>query len=287
MNPVIESLKENLRQIELIFEPTEQGFKNDRGNTGDKKEVTIQQFISSYLTSDYKTKKGCIYTKTEFSNNIDCVVLFPNHPELITPLREVIIAEGVYAAIEVKPDIATLTESSEFHRALIQIQSVKKLKRSRVQFDLQSLGGRSIQSPYFDKIPGIIFSFRSQSLANIITYLRTVINNGIVTDEQLPDIIISIDKGLLFYCPNIRETIFQPYLEHRCSSYPDRVIVEIEETGPTLLVWFLRLFLSLPKPSLSLAGTILHDYLEFDGDTKLKIHPLDESDSFVAKKENG
>ena len=283
MNPVISSLEENLRHIKVVSEPTVAGFTQDKGNTGDYRELTVQQFIASYLTIDYQIKKGNIFSKNVTSNNIDCVVLFPNHPKLNTPVREVIIAEGVYAAVEVKPDIATLTEGSEFHRSLLQIQSVKKIKRQRVQFDLATLGGRPKQSEYFDKIPGIIFSFKSQELINVINYMRKVYRGKAISEFEFPDIIISIDKGILFYCPHIKESIFKPYLDQLCSNYPDKVIVEIEEVGNTQLIWFLRLFLSLPKPSLALATSIIYDYLEIEGDLNLKFHPLDLAENFVQR----
>lgn len=283
MNPVIASLEENLRHIKVVAEPTVSGFTKDRGNTGDYRELTVQQFIASYLTTDYQIKKGSVFSKNETSKNIDCVVLFPNHPKLNTPVREVIIAEGVYTAIEVKPDIATLTENSEFHRSLLQIQSVKKIERKRVQINLVALGGRPKQSDYFDRIPGIIFSFKSQDLSNVIEYLRKVYVAKTISEIEFPDIIISIDKGILFYCPLIKETIFKPYLDHLCSSYPDKVIVEIPEEGTTQLIWFLRLFLSLPKPSIALASSIIYDYLEIEGNANLKFHPLDINENFVQK----
>jgi len=282
-NPVITSLEENLRHIKVVAEPTVGGFTSDRVNTGDFRELTVQQFIASYLTSDYQIKKGSIYSKNATSNNIDCVVLFPNHPKLNTPIREVIIAEGVYSAIEVKPDIATLTENSEFHRGLLQIQSVKKIERQRVQLNLSALGGRTRQSDYFDKIPGIIFSFKSQQLSNVISYLRKVYVEKVVSETELPDIIISIDKGIIFYCPLIRETIFKTYLDHLCSAYPDKVIVEIPEIGTTQLIWFLRLFLALPKPSLTLATSIIYDYLEIEGNANLLFHPLDLNEGFTQR----
>lgn len=283
MNPVIASLEENLRHIKVVAEPTVAGFTKDKGNTGDYRELTVQQFIASYLTTDYQIKKGNIFSKNATSNNIDCVVLFPNHPKLNTPVREVIIAEGVYAAVEVKPDIAILTEGSEFHRSLLQIQSVKKIERQRVQFNLAALGGRPKQSDYFDKIPGIIFSFKSQDLINVITYMRKVYTDKTISEYEFPDIIISIDKGILFYCPLIKESIFKPYLDQFCDSYPDKVIVEIEEIGNTQLIWFLRLFLSLPKPSLALATPIIYDYLEIEGNLKLKFHPLDLGENFIQR----
>lgn len=283
VNPVVALLEENLRYIKVVAEPTVKGLTSDRDATGNVKEITVQQFIASYLTSDYQVKKGSIFSRNGTSKNIDCVVLFPNHPKLFTPIREIIIAEGVYAAIEIKPDIATLTKKSEFHRGLMQIQSVKKIERKRVQLNLNYFGGRSSQSDYFDKIPGIIFSFKSQELSKVIGYIRKLLDSKIITDFELPDIIISIDKGILFYCPSIRETIFKPYLDHMCSDYPDRVFVEIPETGTTLLIWFLRLFLALPKPSLALASSIVYEYLEIEGNANLKFYPLDLNESFVQK----
>ncbi|MDB5013964.1 MAG: hypothetical protein JWQ25_2166 [Daejeonella sp.] len=284
MNAVIASLEENLRHIKVVAEPTVPGFTKDRGNTGDYRELTVQQFIGNYLTSDYQIKKGSIFSKNATSNNIDCVILFPNHPKLNTPIREVIIAEGVYAAIEVKPDISTLTVNSEFHRALLQIQSVKQIERKRVQIDLSALGGRPKKSEYFDRIPGIIFSFKSQTLSNVIAYIKKVYQDKTISENEFPDIIISIDKGLLFYCPQIKETIFKQYLEHICSSYPDKVIVEIPEVGNSQLIWFLRIFLALPKPSLMLSGSILNEYLVIEGNENLKFHTLDDNDNFINKE---
>lgn len=128
MNAVIGSILENLRSIKIIFEPTEAIFRGDRTNTGDSKEYSVKEFVESYLTADFKVKKGKIYSLDQESANIDCVVLAPNHPRLITPKREVILAEGVFCAIEVKPDIKSLSAKSEFNRSLDQIKSVKKFK---------------------------------------------------------------------------------------------------------------------------------------------------------------
>ncbi len=47
-----------------------------------QKEYSVNDFIASYLTQDYNVKKGKIYSLTRENNNIDCVVLAPNHPKL-------------------------------------------------------------------------------------------------------------------------------------------------------------------------------------------------------------
>jgi len=116
MNAVHGSIIENLRYVEIVYEETVEVFKKDRTNTSDSKEVTVKQFIRSYLPSDYQVmSKSKIYSRNSETKNIDCVVLAPNHPKLITPKRLVVLAEGVYSAIEVKPDISTLTDNSELY----------------------------------------------------------------------------------------------------------------------------------------------------------------------------
>jgi hypothetical protein len=117
----------------------------------------------------------------------------------------------------------------------------------------------------------------------VIEYIRKVYTEKTITENELPDVIISIDKGILFYCPLIRETIFKPYLDHLCSNYPDKVIVEIPETGNIQLIWFLRLFLALPKPSISLATSIIYDYLEIEGNANLRFYPLDLNEGFTQR----
>jgi hypothetical protein len=154
-NPVIDLLEENLDAIEVVARPIKKAFVKDRNGTSNAKELSVQDFIASYLTSDYQIKKGHIYSMNDVSDNIDCVVLLPNHPKLTTPKREIILAEGVHAAIEIKPDISTLTKRAEFHRGLKQIQSVKKINRSKNPYN-------GLVEDYFHRIPGIIFSFKSR-----------------------------------------------------------------------------------------------------------------------------
>jgi hypothetical protein len=84
----------------------------------------VKQFLESIFPSSYRIKKGPIYNLNNFSQEIDCVILSPNHSPMQTPKREVILAEGVFAAIEIKPDISTLTDDSEFNRGLMQIKSI-------------------------------------------------------------------------------------------------------------------------------------------------------------------
>lgn len=277
-NAVIDSLEENLDSIEIVAKPTRKAFAKDRNSTGNAKEVSVQEFITSYLTLDCRIKKGHIYSLNDTSDNIDCVVLLPSHPKLITPKREIILAEGVHAAIEIKPDISTLTKGSEFHRGLKQIQSVKNINRGRNPYN-------GFLEDWFHRIPGIIFSFKSQELSKIVKYLQKIYRAGLISEFELPDVIISLDKGILFYCPHIKNSMFGHYVETCDFIVPDKMFIELPIVGSTQLVWFLKILFSFPSPSASIANSILKKYLNIgDGYLASKVYSLDSNEGFYKKE---
>ena len=173
MTVILDAIKENLRHIKIIFEPTETSFTKDTKNTGDAKELSVKQFLESFLPESFQVKKGLIYSLDDNSQEIDCVLLAPNHPRLVTPIREIILAEGVHAAIEVKPDISTLTEKSEFFRALGQVKSVKTLKR-----EIAFLTTGYVPSDH--SIPTIIFSNKSRHLSDITDYMIGLVRSVVI-----------------------------------------------------------------------------------------------------------
>lgn len=267
MNAVIGSILESLRAIQIVYEPTIEIFKGDRANTGDSKELSVNEFIQSYLTTDYRVKKGKIYSINSESNNIDCVVLAPNHPNIITPKREVILAEGVYVAIEVKPDITTLTEKSEFNRALKQVESIKKLERDVQRLDL--FINKNNKPKYFEKIPSIIFSKKSSDFDKIIEFIRNKVEGGELNPEELPDIIFSIEKGTLYYCPHFQHTSYYNMLNPiQKKIFKDEVFMEIKpvdnEEHINLLI-FILLFLNFEKPHIPISDFFIKKYLKLEG----------------------
>ncbi|MBU7569955.1 MAG: hypothetical protein KAF41_04825, partial [Flavobacterium sp.] len=205
MSVIIDAIKENLRHIKIIFEPTEASFTKDTKKTGDAKELSVTQFIESFFPSTFQVRKGLIYSIDDNSQEIDCVLLAPNHPRLVTPIRDIMLAEGVYAAIEVKPDISTLTENSEFHRALKQMASVKKLKR---QIQFMPTG----YIPNDHTIPTIIFSNKSRSLGDMTNYMIQQIDSGVFKSTDLPDIILTMDNGIIYHSPFASECMFKDFI---------------------------------------------------------------------------
>jgi hypothetical protein len=263
MNAVFGSILENLRAIEIVEVPTVDAFKNDRTNTGDSKELTVSQFVERYLPADFKVKRGIIYSQQGYSNNIDCVVLAPNHPALATPIREVILAEGVYSAIEVKPDISVLTEKGELLRGLNQIKSIKSLSRQIEQVDLSKLLNTSPKPNYYSKIPCAIFSHKSTEILKTINFIISKIKDGTLNSEEIPDLIVTLDKGLIMYTPHLSSTgIGQALPKEQRELYGERVFLHFETTEKeTTLALFLLMFLNFTPPTMLTSKFIIKDYL--------------------------
>lgn len=264
MDAVFGSILENLRAIEIVETPTIDAFKKDRTNTGDSKELTVREFVERYLPADYKTKKGIIYSQTTESNNIDCVVLSPNHPALATPIREVILAEGVYAAIEVKPDISVLTENGELLRGLNQIKSVKSLERTIEELDLSRLMNTPKKPKYYQKIPAIIFSHKSTDIKNTVDFIISKIKDGTLNSDEIPDLIVTLDKGIIFYTPHLSFSgVGQQLSPEQRLTYGERAFFHFQTTEKEItLALFLLLFLNLTPPTLLTHRFIIKDYLE-------------------------
>jgi len=266
-NAVFASLLENLDQIEIIYKETYSPFQNDKGNTGDSKEYSIQEFVAAYLTGEYRIEKGCIYSTTDNSDNIDCVILAPNHPMLTTPKRKIILAEGVYAAIEVKPDIKN---KHEFERALKQVKSIKKLNRRTY---VPALGR---PRPNFEnKIPAIIYSAKSLDPDDLHQFLREKIADGTTTIEELPDMILTLDNGLYVFSQDITRRPFGKFFIENSTGFNKTTMIRFCKTNKAeTLALFLIQFLSLPSPIMNNQDFVLNEYLK-RGPFKMTICGLD------------
>lgn len=255
MSVIIDAIRENLRNIKVIFEPTEKSFLRDTKQTGDAREVTVKEFLECFFPSSYKVKKGVIHSLDNFSQEIDCVLLAPNHPRLITPIREVIIAEGVHAAIEIKPDITTLTDRSEFKRGLKQIKTVKKLDRKVSFFSTNDF-------PPTHKIPCVIFSNKSRNHVEIVNYMASLIATSEFQPDEFPDLIVSLDNGILFhtYCASI--SIFRDFLKQE-PDHGERLFLHFPHDENTLALFLLLLY-SFTPPEPIMDEPVLKKYLKFE-----------------------
>lgn len=258
MSAVLDAIRENLRKIQIVFEPTESSFKTDTKQTGDAKELTVRQFLESFFPATYRVRRGLIYSLDGSSREIDCVLLAPNHPPLVTPVREVIVAEGVHAAIEVKPDISTLSPNSEFYRGLMQVQSVKRLKREVAHLPTNEL-------PPDHKIPCAIFSAKSRPHHEIVNFMLSQVNSNALLPIELPDIIITLDNGLLFHSASLQTSMFRKFLALKKPNHAKQGFIHFGPEHDTLALLLLILY-SVTPPEPHFTDPILKKYLGFCAD---------------------
>jgi hypothetical protein len=261
-NPVFASLLENLKLIEIIFDETPAAFKTDTKNTGESKEISLSNFLRSYFPTNYQVKKGLIYSLGKTSREIDCVLLHPSHPNLVTPKREIILAEGVHAAIEVKPDIKN---KKEFQRALYQVASVKAIDR-KISYISRStnLAEKNLEIKERSVIPTFIFSKFTDNPETLFDKLFDIVNseNNELTPDVLPDFIVSLEHGIFEfrlkakYCSRFNE------LNKYFSKVPDSVIIHYEVRNEHLLAMFLlMLYGGITPPQPPLFREVLFGYL--------------------------
>lgn len=260
-NAVIGSLFENLDQIELIYKETYAPFKKDKGNTGDSKEYSIQEFIAAYLTNEYRIEKGSIFSLNGAqSNNIDCVILAPNHPMLTTPKRKIILAEGVFAAVEVKPDIKN---KAEFLRGLKQVKSIKRLERKTYLPDLSKLTGKTKRPDFKNRIPAILFSAKSLKPDDLYSFINKHLEKGTITIADLPDLILTLDNGLYVFSQDIKTRPLGKWFREKMPHFSDSTMMHFcETTKPETLTLFLLNLLNLPSGHIRTYDFILKDYLD-------------------------
>ena len=257
MNAVIGAIFENMQQIKIIFEETHEAFRKDTKNTGDSKEVTIKQFLESFFPASYVINKAQIFNLEMCSQEIDCVIKAPNHPVLLTPKREVILAEGVYAAVEIKPDISTLTVTSEFHRGLGQIQSVKRLKRTLPILFTEGYVPEDLQT-----IPCVIFSKKSRNAESMIDYMKNCVLNETIKFNELPDLIVTLDNGIIFHSSHIEKTLFKEWVKQQSSVNEGEKYVHLKTSEETTLGMFLLILLCFKSPEPLLNEHIIKEYIK-------------------------
>lgn len=150
--------------IALAFEKASIQGRGTPQEVAEFRENHFREFISRYFPWPHRVAKGNIIDSFGMeSASIDCVVLNPVHPHTIDRFEKfsVILAGGVDAVVELKPDISN---TEELHRGLRQIQTVKRLTRKESPFLLQRLNPRPAHIvEHSKKIPAFLFAVKAKS----------------------------------------------------------------------------------------------------------------------------
>lgn len=252
-----DALQESLGKIDLDFSQTEPSFKRDRAKTATAREESVADFLESFFPRDWSVKKGPIYDSIgNASDEVDCVLCVPQHPPCRTPKRDIILAEGVYAAVEVKPDISSLGVKGEFVRALRQGISVKKLQR---EVDLLPQRKQKTLPPGFHKIPYVIFSNKTASLKRTADYMLKYQEKNCLSPWDIPDIVVGYKTGIIFHAPEVSLSPYSTLFAKHGAESGDAYWL-MPSKSDTLLA-FLSLLYHFVFPQPIISEPILRKYL--------------------------
>lgn len=224
LDKLIEILKDEAESLSKDFKKASTLGQGTSQEIADYREHAFQSFVSRFFPNPYRVVKGKIHDSygNGPSASIDCVLVNPVHPHLIDTHQkfQLLLADGVDLAIEVKPD---LSKANELSRALKQAVSVKKLRRVKGPIFLtHNKPAHVIEASR--QIPFFLFTQNVKS--NIEDTVHEIMSwytdNSIPTENHLDAIAIQ-DLGLL------------NYIKHPDFYYYSWQVPEHERTG-----WFLE-----------------------------------------------
>lgn len=228
MNKLLDVLVSDAKLLEFDIQRSSIEGEGTPQEVSDRRETYIHKVIERYYPYPYRIAKGIIrdsYGKQ--SASIDCLIINPCHPYTIANngLFSVILADGVDAAIEIKPDFS----GSELDRGLKQLVTVKKLRRRTEQLNLNKYSEEDKE--YNKTITSVIFSTSTYSdksllIQKIVEYYEA---NHIPQIEQF-DMVVVNNRLLLINCKSHGHKIF-----------PLEGIIAIDSEDKTLALFILLL----------------------------------------------
>jgi len=252
MDKLLDLLKMEAKEIQLSFDKAKLEGTGTPQEVADRRESAfVNAFLRKYFPFPYRIVKGNIIDSFgNRSNSIDCIILSPSHPYTIDAKNEsasIIFADGVDVAIEVKPDLANETE---LYRALIQVQSVKKLRRKRSALLGYKNTPAEMETSYH--IPTYIFAEKTYS--NVRLLVEKIVNfyleKKIPLSEQFDYIII-----------NNRLIIFNSY-RNGYAQFKDNYGILFSEVAENTLAAFLLWLNRNPKSEMEIGKNVLGFYLD-------------------------
>ncbi|WP_136634659.1 DUF6602 domain-containing protein [Pseudooceanicola onchidii] len=239
-------------------------------DVSDRREGHFQRVLSRYLMPGQRIAKGGLVGVDGYkSQSIDCVVLSSGHPSLVDQNGDIslILAEGVDAAIEVKPDISNKVE---LRRALAQGISVKKIFRQRTGLlDLTwAFEGREDMSAkdFAHRIPFIIFATRTYSdyeklIREVCDYY---LEFNVPRSQQFDMIVVNHGGVLINVAPNSL---------HINDKQRSMIWVPVSENS---FGFFLSIFLKYPMSEAAIGGNVLSSYISFGTQSAKHVPEVDE-----------
>jgi hypothetical protein len=191
MEDLLAHIRADAKDLRHKFQEASGQGRGTSQEISDFRENALQSFLQNYFPFPYRIAKGGILdSRGNKSDSIDCILVNPFHPYTIDTRDKfkIILADGVDAAIEVKPDIS---RKAELIRGLKQGPTVKALRRTRTPL-LKISNPSEEMVEYSLRTPYVIFTTKAKR--NILETAEEVTdfysNEGISPLDQADAIVV-------------------------------------------------------------------------------------------------
>ena len=112
------------------------------------------------------------------------------------------------------------------------------------------------------RIPCSIFAHRSQNADRTISFMKTCVKDGRLSSNELPDIIVTLDNGIIFHSLYIEESIFKTWVKQQSDIHQGEKYIHLETSDEKTLGMFLLILLCVIPPEPIISAYIIKRYLE-------------------------
>ena len=251
---ILELLRFEGPALSADFRKASIGGRGTPQEVSDLRENAVRDFLSRYFPFPYRMAKGNIIDSYGCeSDSVDCVVLHPTHPHTTDRAGKfnVILADAVHAAIEVKP---SLGDVRELQRAIQQVKSVKVLTRQGPGL-FSSFGEDKPDVALVDlskRVPCFLFAdaAKADPVNTARDLLKYQMEAGVTLAQQI-DFIVVNGKGII-----------SNYKHARMCLATDGPGLYREEWGEETLAAFLMKLNWILPPQIHLTAPVLDAYLD-------------------------
>lgn len=273
MNDLYALLREDASQIASEFRKASIQGRGTSQEIAEFRENAVQAFLARYFPFPHRIAKGKV--RDSFGNvaaSIDCVICAPSHPYTVSVRDKfsLLLAEGVDAVVEVKPDIS---DRAELHRALEQGLTVKALRRATTSL----LNAHHPLTEWAERVPFGVFSMRCKS-APIETGFEVL---EFYADRGIPP----IDQADFIVVNDV--CVFSNYVDRslnrwKMPDFPNQTGWFYEGWRQDSLAGFLLRLHQVAHAGIKLQEDVLPRYLKPHPDARFKV--VDLATKYVAYK---
>ena len=261
MEDLFALVRADAQELRLQFERASIQGRGTPQDIATFRETALQGTLSNYFPFPFRVAKGGIVDSHGLkSTSVDCILVNPLHPYTIDRREnfKLIFAEGVNAAIEVKPDIS---QKDELYRGLEQGLTVKALRRDETALVAPEEEGEEAVE-YSLRVPYFIFAMKAKAdFLDTIDEILDFYSERDIDPLDQADAIVVDGVGILH---NFPVPAFNYFIEDGLAD-PDWFIEFGEDD--TLAAFLRRLTLVVP-PVPHMADPVLIPYL-FNRTTKV------------------